>query len=108
MTPSKARSPAMSALGSRFRSTPSSSCSTRSRAARTSNRLRFQDVDRGEVAVELVVVEPIAHDEGVGNVEPLVADGNLLDPALFFIEEDAELQRCGPVALDMLEEKGRR
>ena len=49
--------------------------------------------------------EAVADDEGIGDVEALVRDGNRRDPALLLVEEDAEFERCRPVPLDVLEEK---
>src|SRR2546423_5553614 len=106
MTRSRARSPVMSASASPSRSTPSTSCSIRSKAATTSShRLRLEHVDGGQVPIELVVVEPVADDERIWDVEPLVTDGNGRDAALFLVQEDAELERRRPVALDVLEEE---
>src|SRR5207302_11253791 len=67
----------------------------------------FQDVDRAEVSVELVVVQPIADDELVRNVEALIRDRHRLDPSLRLVEQHAQLQGGWPVTLDMVEEEGR-
>src|SRR3979411_1437598 len=70
--------------------------------------LRLEDVDGGEVTVELVVVEPVTHNEVVRDVESLVGDGNRRDAALLLVEEDAELQRFRSMTLYVVEEERRR
>ena len=67
--------------------------------------LGLENVDGGEVAVKLVVVEPVADHEVVRDVEPLVADRHWRDAALLLVQEDTELERRGLVALDMIEQE---
>ena len=65
----------------------------------------------GEVAVELVVVEAVAHEEVVGHLEAPVADLEVDQPQLGTVEEDAGLQRAGPAqaerAYDVVEREPR-
>ena len=56
---------------------------------------RVEDGDVGEIAVALLVVEAIAHDERIGHVETHVINRPIRDPAGRLIQERTELERGG-------------
>src|SRR6266513_2936859 len=74
----------------------------------TSGRFRIdlgaEDAHEAEVAVQLAVVEAVAHDELVGDREADVVDRDLHEPPRGLVEQRADPKRPGVLAAQVADE----
>src|SRR5204863_1705955 len=64
----------------------------------------LQDPDEGDVAVLVAVVEPIAHDEAILDLEPEIVDGDPGPRPRRLVQQRAQLHRSGPAGGEVVEQ----
>ena len=67
--------------------------------------LGFEDAEEGEVAVELAVIETIADDVGVGDLEAGVENGDVDQTALALVKEGADFEAGGLPLAEAVEDE---